>query len=75
MTIFWSREKDFKQLVDLGLFEENIAGSKSHLAFAEQGKIGFEEGVDGFVRGGESQDSTKVSSCRIRYYDRCVYDG
>ena len=33
-------------------FEENIAGSKSHLAFAEQGKIGFEEGVDaGFVRG------------------------
>ena len=44
-------------------FEENIAGSKSHLAFAEQGKIGFEEGVDaGFVRGGESQDSTKVSS-------------
>ena len=44
-------------------FEENIAGSKSHLAFAEQGKIGFEEGVDaGFVRGVESQDSTKVSS-------------
>ena len=33
------------------------------MAFAEHGKIGFEEGVDaGFVRGGESQDSTKVSS-------------
>lgn len=51
----------FKAIGRPWTFEENTSGSKSQLAFSEQGKIGFDEGVDaGFVRG-KSQNISKAS--------------